>query len=75
MITSIFQSEGLNCLSKNIIYVIKCQACGGKYVGERGCCLSLKEKMFNHISDIHKNKNGPVSKHFNNANNIFFGVE
>ena len=64
---------GLNCLSKNIIYIIECKACGDKYVGETGRCL--KDRMFNHISDIRRNKNGPVSRHFNNADNICFGAE
>ena len=30
---------GLNCLSKNIIYIIECKACGDKYVGGTGRCL------------------------------------
>ena len=30
---------GLNCLSKNIIYIIACKTCGDKYVGETGLCL------------------------------------
>ena len=38
---------GLNCLSKNIIYIIECKAYGDKYVGETGHCL--KDRMFNHI--------------------------
>ena len=60
-------------MSKNSIYIIECKACGDKYVGEIGRCL--KERMFNHISDIRRNKNGPVSRHFNNADNICFGAE
>ena len=64
---------GLNCFSKNIIYVIECKACGDKYVGETGRCL--KDRMLNHISDINRNKDGPVSRHFNDADNICFGVE
>ena len=43
-------SGGLNCFSKNIIDIIGCKACGDKYVGETGCCL--KDRMFNHTSDI-----------------------
>ena len=64
---------GLNCLSKHIIYIIECKACGDKYVGETGRCL--KDRMFNHISDTRRDKNGPVSRHFNNADNICFGAE
>ena len=48
-------------------------AYGEKYVWETGRCL--KDIMFNHISDIHRNKNGLVSRHFNNADNICFGAE
>ena len=64
---------GLNCLSKNIIYIIECKACGDKYVGETGRCL--KDRVFNHISDIRRNINGPVSRHFNNTDTICFGAE
>ena len=64
---------GLNGLLKNIIYIIECKACGHKFVGETSHCL--KDRMFNHLSDICKNKNGPISRHFNNANNICFGAE
>ena len=60
-------------ISKNIIYIIECKACGDKYVGETGRCF--KDRMFNHISDIRRNKNGPVSRHFYNADNICFGAE
>ena len=31
--------------------------------------------MFNHISDIRRDKNDPVSRHLNNADNIWFGAE
>ena len=58
---------------KSSIYIIECKACGDKYLGETGRCL--KDRMFNHISDIRRNKNGPVSRHFNNADNICFGAE
>ena len=34
-----------------------------------------EKKMFNHISYIRRNKNDPVSRHFNNADNICFGAE
>ena len=64
---------GLHCLSTNIIYIIECKACGDKYVGETGRCL--KDRMFNHISDIRRDKNGPVSRHFNNAGYICFGAD
>ena len=30
----------------------------------------LKGKMFNHMSDIRRKKNGPVSRHFNNADRL-----
>ena len=60
---------GLNCLSKNVIYIIEFKACGDTYFGET--CRFLKDRMFSHISDIHRNKNGPVSRH----DNICFGTE
>ena len=61
----------LNCASKNIIYIIECKACGDKYVGETGRCL--KDRMFNQISDISRNKDGPVSRYYDNAGSICFG--
>ena len=60
---------GLNCFAKNIIYIIEYKDCGDKYVGETSRCL--RNRTFNHISDIHKNKDGPVSRHFD----IWFGPE
>ena len=32
-------------------------------------------RLYSRISDICRNKNGPVSRHFNNADNICFGAE
>ena len=55
------------------MYIIQCKACGDKYAGETGRCL--KDRMFNYISDIGRNTNGSVSKHFNNADNIYFRAE
>ena len=55
---------GLNCFSK--------KACGDKYVVEISRCL--KDCMFNHILNIHRNKNGTLSQHFNNADDICFGA-
>ena len=47
--------------------------CGDKYDGKTD--HGLKDRMFNHLSNISRNKDGPVSRHFNNADNICFGAE
>ena len=65
--------DELNCFLKSSIYITEYKAYGNKYVGERGRCL--KDGMFNHISDINRNEDGPVSRHFDNADNIGFGAE
>ena len=51
----------IKLLFENIIYIIECRACGGKYFGETWRCL--KHRMFNHTSDINWNKDGPVSRY------------
>ena len=59
-------------MMKHIIDVTECRACGDKYVGEKGSYW--KDRMFNHISDIRRNKNGPVFRHIDGADNICFGA-
>ena len=54
---------GMNCLSKNVIYVIECKKCYIQYVGETRC--AFKTRMQRHISDIRTYKNTSVARHFN----------
>ena len=70
--SDIFIFEGLNCLSK-IIYIIEGEACGDRFVGDTGRCL--KDMMFNYKLDINRNKDGPVSRHFDGAEHICFEAE
>ena len=54
-----------NCNSKNVIYLIKCK-CLKIYIGE---CISLKQRLFLHKSNIKNERNRvlPVSKHIYNC--------
>ena len=54
---------GMNCQSKNLIYVIECQKCKMKYVGETQ--QSLAARLQGHVSDINTYKDKPVADHFN----------
>ena len=59
-----YQINGrLDCNSKNIIYVIECQKCKKKYVGETR--NPLKTRLLRHISDIRKERDTAVAIHFN----------
>ena len=58
--------HNFNCKSKNIIYLITCNLCFKQYVGQTS--TSLAERLNNHLSCIRKNKNTPISIHFNQQN-------
>ena len=51
------------CMSTNIVYLIHCDRCDNKYVGETG--NTLRDRMNQHRSDTRNRKNTPVAKHFN----------
>ena len=53
----------MDCNSKNIIYVIECNKCKLKYVGETQ--RALKCRLYNHLSDLRHFKNTTVADHFN----------
>jgi hypothetical protein len=56
-------SQFLSCLTKNVIYVIVCQKCQLKYVGETS--RTIKERMCQHLSNVRLKYDTPVSEHFN----------
>ncbi|KAJ8032973.1 Zonadhesin [Holothuria leucospilota] len=60
-----FQSrQSINCLSRNVIYLIYCNLCGTQYVGESK--NSLRMRMTQHRSAIKTKKvEQPVANHFN----------
>ena len=59
-----FSIDGyMDCNSKNVVYIIECQKCNLKYVGETRNCL--KTRLIRHISDIRQEKNTAVASHFN----------
>ena len=54
---------GLNCQSKNLIYIIECQKCNMKYTGETQ--RTLADRLTKHVSDINTWKEKAVAEHFN----------
>ena len=58
-----------NCNSKNLIYLITCNACNVQYVGETGD--SLKNRLNNHRSDVKTKKQTAIGIHFNLENHSF----
>ena len=59
--------QSINCLSKNVIYLIYCNTCGVQYVGETK--NTLRMRMTQHRSAIKTKKvDQPVAKHFNLPN-------
>ena len=56
-------SQNLICSSRNVIYIIECQKCLHKYVGETS--RSVKERICQHLSNIRLKSETPVSEHFN----------
>ena len=55
--------ENLNCNSPGVVYVISCLKCRIHYVGETG--NPLRNRLNNHINDIHHDKDTAVARHFN----------
>jgi hypothetical protein len=58
-------AQCLTCASCNIIYVICCDRCSQKYVGET--CNSVKMRITQHLSNIRTKQSTPVSEHFNQS--------
>ena len=58
-------SVTLTCNSKNLIYLIHCNKCGARYVGETK--RQLKDRLNNHRSDIATRKQTAIAIHFNKA--------
>ena len=56
-------TDSLNCNSSNIIYLITCNKCDKKYVGQTS--LTLKNRLNNHRSNINLNKPTAIGIHFN----------
>ena len=58
--------QALNCDSHNIIYLVTCKSCHIQYVGETG--RRHKDRCKEHVQDIKKNKDCPISSHFHGLN-------
>ena len=56
-------SQYLACASRNVIYIIHCQKCFQKYVGETS--RSVKDRISQHLSNIRLKYQTPISEHFN----------
>ena len=54
---------GMNCLSKNLIYLIDCKKCNKKYEGET--TTMFKDRLLAHVRDIRAYKDTSVADHFN----------
>ena len=52
----------LDCHSKHIIYVIECENCKIRYVGETS--QKLKDRMNQHRSDINRQQDTVIADHF-----------
>ena len=62
-------TDHFECITRNVIYCIKCSLCNMLYIGETG--RRLADRIREHLNDISKNDQGrskPVSRHFNLAN-------
>ena len=59
--------QNIDCLSKNLVYLIYCNLCGVQYIGETR--NTLRMRMTQHRSAIKTKKIAqPVAKHFNLVN-------
>jgi len=58
--------HNINCKTKNVIYLVTCRKCSKQYVGQTS--MALCDRINNHLSCIRKNKDTPISLHFNTIN-------
>src|SRR5579872_6995483 len=66
-------AQDMTCTTENLIYVITCRKCGIQYVGETG--RGLKDRLYNHKSDIKTKEKTPISIHFNSENHSGLDLE
>ncbi|XP_059167077.1 uncharacterized protein LOC131949277 [Physella acuta] len=55
--------EHFTCLSRGVVYVIKCKLCHECYIGQTG--VKLSQRAGQHITSIRKKTKCPVAVHFN----------
>ena len=60
--------KGYLCTSRNVVYTIFCKRCSLKYIGEMGRLLSCR--IAEHVRAIKQDKQCPVSRHFNERDNM-----
>ena len=64
------------CRSSNLVYLIDCTNCGMQYVGETK--RQIADRLPEHLRDIKKRNESPVSRHFNlpghNSDNVRISV-
>ena len=58
--------NNLDCRSHYVIYLIECCKCGIQYVGQTTNSIAMR--LTAHMTDIKKNKNTTVARHFNMPN-------
>jgi len=60
----------LACSDRDCIYCISCSLCGQRYVGQSS--RPLRRRIGEHLNDIKRNRETPVSAHFNTCGISFF---
>ena len=55
--------DHITCITKNVIYAIKCSHCGMAYVGQTG--QRLGDRFVQHLRSVSRNDGQPVARHFN----------
>ena len=55
--------QDITCLTRNVIYCLKCQLCSKIYIGETKRLFETRFKE--HLADIRHNRDTPVAQHFN----------
>lgn len=56
-------SSFINCNTQFLVYLITCEVCHIQYVGRTTC--RLKDRLYDHLYDIEKNRPTNVAKHCN----------
>ena len=59
----------LTCSDRNTIYCITCDLCGHRYVGQSS--RPLRRRIGEHLNDIKRHRDTPVSGHFNTCGSSF----
>ena len=56
--------DSLNCLSRNLVYLITCTSCRKQYIGETK--QSITRRLYQHAYSVKKKMQTPIARHYNN---------